>query len=108
MNREPQSKSRRYPRIALPKGMAVAWQARSERVVSPVRTLGLGGLFISTPKSPAVGEMVKLFFHLSNKDVRVVALVRDSQPGIGMGMEFTAMSPDDRTRLQQLLKRLIS
>ena len=107
MNRESQSKNRRYPRIALPKGMLVAWQVKSERGVSPVMTLGLGGLFVSTPNPPAVGETVRLVLCVPNGDVRAVAVVRDSQPGTGMGIEFTAMGQDDRARLQQVLKRLI-
>src|SRR2546426_9872623 len=55
-------KTRRYPRVGLPKEILVAWQRGAERIVSRVGTLGLGGLFISTPEPPAVGEIVKLFF----------------------------------------------
>jgi hypothetical protein len=107
MNSEPQSKSRRYPRVALPKGMHVGWQVKSERAISPVTTLGLGGLFVSIRKPPAVGEMVILILPLPEGDVRVKGVVRDSLPGRGMGVEFTGMSQGDRARLQQLLKRLL-
>lgn len=106
MDTGPQPKSRRYPRITLPKGILVSWQVRIERVVSTVTTLGLGGMFVSTPKPPAVGDIVKLVLRLPEGDVRAVGAVRDSKPGRGMGVEFTKMSPDDRGRLQQLLKRL--
>ena len=107
MNREPQTKNRRYPRIVLPKGMHVAWQAKSEREVSVATTVGLGGLFVSTPKPASVGETVRLVLCVPNGDVHAVAVVRDSQPGKGMGLEFTAMGQNDRARLQQVLKRLI-
>jgi hypothetical protein len=107
VNREQQSKNRRYPRIVLPKGMLVAWQAKGERAVSAVTTLELSGLFVSTPRPPAVGETVTLVFSVPNGDVRAVAVVRDSQPGRGMGLEFTAIRQDDRARLRQLLQRLI-
>jgi len=107
VKKEPPSKNRRYSRIALPKGMLVAWQVKSERGVSAVRTIGLGGLFVSTPRPPAVGETVRLVLCVPNGDVRAVAVIRDSQPGKGLGLEFTAMGQDDRARLQQLLKRLI-
>jgi hypothetical protein len=102
-----QSKNRRYPRIVLPKGMLVGWQTTRERVVSTVSTLGLGGMFISTPNPPAVGEMVKLIFQVPAGDVRAVAVVRDSQPGKGMGVQLVSMREEDRGRLQQLLNRLI-
>jgi hypothetical protein len=52
------AKNRRYTRVAFPKGIRVGWQTGGERFVSAVTTLGLGGLFISTPKPAAVGEVV--------------------------------------------------
>jgi Tfp pilus assembly protein PilZ len=107
MSKESQSKSRRYPRVTLPKGMLVAWQVKSEHEVSAVITIGLGGLFVSTPRPPAVGETVRLVLCVPNGDVRAVAVVRDSQTGRGMGLQFIAMRHDDRARLQQLLKRLV-
>jgi PilZ domain-containing protein len=87
--------------------MLVGWQTRSDRAISAVSTLGLGGMFISTPEPPAVGETVKLLLGVPGGDVRATAMVRDSRPGTGMGVEFTAMGQEDRARLQQLLKRLI-
>jgi hypothetical protein len=39
-------------------------------------------------------------------DVRARAIVRDSQQGKGMGVEFTAMGPEARARLNQLMKIL--
>ena len=107
MDTGPQTKSRRYPRIVLPKGMLVSWQVRIERVNATATTLGLGGVFVSTPKPPAVGDIVKLVLRVPDGDVRAVAVVRDTQPGRGMGLEFTAMGQNDRSRWQQLLKRLI-
>jgi len=100
-------KTRRYPRVGLPKGMLVAWQSSGERIVSRVGTLGLGGLVISTPEPPAVGEIVKLFFEVPGGEVRARAVVRDAQPGRGMGVEFTAMGMEARAQLRRLLKRLL-
>ena len=64
------AKNRRYPRVGLPKGMLVAWQSTGERSVSRVATVGLGGLFISTPEPPPAGETVKLFFEVPGGEVR--------------------------------------
>lgn len=99
---------RRYPRIGLPRGMSVAWQAGGERIVSRVGTLGLGGIFIHTRMPPAVGEVVKLVFDVPGGEVRARAVVRSSTAGRGMGVEFTAMQPEARARLTQLLRRLAS
>jgi hypothetical protein len=40
-------------------------------------------------------------------EVWAVAIVRDSQPGRGMDLEFSAMSQEDRARLDRLVKRLL-
>ncbi len=101
------AKRRRYPRVGLPKGMLIAWQSGGERIISRVATLGLGGLFISTPNPPAVGEIVNLIFEVPGGEVRARAVVRSSQPGRGMGVEFTAMGHEARARLHRLLKRLL-
>src|ERR1700747_2648383 len=97
------SKNRRYTRVASHKGMRVGWQARGERFVSVVTTLGLGGLFITTPKPSAIGEIVRLMFQVPNGEVRAMAVVKDSQPGRGMGLEFSGMGQQDRARLDHLL-----
>jgi hypothetical protein len=107
MDKESSNKGRRYPRVGLPKGMLVAWQAGGERIVSRVGTIGLGGLFIHTSDPPEIGSIVKLLFQLPGGDVRARAVVRNIKPGSGMGVEFTGMGYEARARLHQLLKRLL-
>ena len=103
----PSAKQRRYQRIGLPRGMFVAWRSSGDRIVSRVATLGLGGLFINTPDPPAVGELIQLYFEIPGGEVRARAVIRVSDPGEGMGVEFTAMSPEARGRLDHLLRRLV-
>jgi hypothetical protein len=105
---QPAPKPRRYERIGLPQGMFVAWQAAGNRIVSRVATLGLGGLFIDAPHPAPAGEVITVFFKVPGGEVRARATVRDSQPGKGMGVEFTSMGLDDRARLTQLLGRLLA
>lgn len=98
---------RRYQRIVLPKGMLVAWEAGGKRTVSRVRTMGLGGLYISTQEPPAVGEVLRLVFELPDGEVRARAQVCSSESGRGMGVSFTSMSQETRAKLDHLLKRLL-
>jgi hypothetical protein len=99
-------KVRRYVRVRLPKGTLVAWEHSGIRKVSSVSVLALGGLFISTPDPPPAGAFIKLILDLPGGEVRARALVCDSQPGKGMGIEFKAMGSDGRARLHQLMKIL--
>jgi hypothetical protein len=97
---------RRYDRVALPKGMLVAWQCSDGRGVARVATLGLGGLFMSTPDPPPVGTLVKLLFDVPGGEVRARGTVKNIKPGQGMAVAFVDMDSPDRARLHQLVKRL--
>jgi len=101
------AKKRRYARIGLPKGMQIAWQGRGHRTVARVGTLGLGGLFVYADNPPEVGEVIRVYFKVPGGEVRATAVVRNSEPGAGMGIEFAAMDPEPRARLLHLLRRLL-
>ena len=81
----------------------MAWEYAGERKVSPISVLGLGGLFISTPDPPPVGNYVKLVFEIPGGDVRGRARVCDSRPGKGMGIQFITMGQEARARLNRLI-----
>ncbi len=102
------TKTRRYPRIGLPKGLYIAWQGAGDRVVSRVAMLGMGGLFIDVNAPPSVGESLRLYFEVPGGDVRARGVVRSSEKGKGMGVEFTAMGQEERARLHALLRRLLA
>jgi len=99
-------KVRRYARVRLPKGALVAWEHEGQRQVSQVTVMALGGLFISTPEPPPAGTFIRLLLEIPGGEVRARALVCDSQPGKGMGIEFKSMGHDARARLNQLMKTL--
>jgi hypothetical protein len=103
----PAIKSRRYERVGLSRGPLVAWQGPSGRAVSRVATLGLGGLFIEAAEPAAIGEGIKMVFSVPDGEFRARAMVRNSRPGKGMGVEFTAMGSEDRARLHRLLRKLL-
>ena len=99
-------KSRRYVRVGLPKGMLVAWEHSGIRKVSRVGVLAVGGLFITTPDPPPVGDTIQMIFEVPGGEVRARAIVRDSQRNKGMGVEFTSMGQQARARLNRLMKVL--
>ena len=99
-------KIRRYVRVGLPKGMLVAWEHSGIRKVSRVGVLAVGGLFITTPEPPPVGDTIQMIFEVPGGEVRARAIVRDSQRNKGMGVEFTSMGQKARALLNQLMKVL--
>ena len=106
MGQETKTVKRRFPRVALPKGMLVAWQHSGERAVSRIATLGLGGLFIAAPDPPPAGTVMKIVFDVPGGEVRARAIVKNVKPGQGMAVAFIDMGYPDRARLDQLLKKL--
>ena len=106
MTTEGHSVKRRFVRVALPKGMLIAWQHSGGRFVSRVSTLGLGGLFIVTPEPAPVGTVVKIVFDVPGGEVRARAIVKNVKNGQGMAVAFIDMGYADRARLGQLLKKL--
>jgi len=102
------AKNRRYPRIGIPRGLYVAWQGVGVRVVSRVQTLSMGGLFIDVSDPPPIGGNIRLYFEVPGGEVRARAVVRSSQQGKGMGVEFTSMGYEGRARLNRLLRRLLA
>jgi tetratricopeptide (TPR) repeat protein len=94
---------RKYPRHKAPKGMYVGWKAAGQRLVSRAETVGMGGLFLHTPEPLPAGSLLELLFDLKTGEVRARAIVRNSRPGEGMGVQFVQMQPADRARLNQFL-----
>ena len=104
----PSSTVRRYERIALRRGPLVAWQGPGGRAVSRLATLGLGGVFIEASEPASIGEGIKIVFRVAGGEVSARAMVRNAHPGRGMGVEFTSMRPEDRARLDRLVRKLLA
>jgi len=102
---------RRFPRIATPHGLWVAWTREgitgAEQTVSRVRDLNVGGLYILTNQPLPTGERVSVLFSVAEGEIRGSATVRNQVPGDGMGVEFVDMSEESNARLETLVARLL-
>ena len=85
----------------------MSWYGGDLQLFSRVKTLGMGGLFISAPNPPPVGTKLRLAFEVPGGSVWAEAVVRDIIPGEGLGVEFTRMDLGDKLLLQKLLNRLL-
>jgi hypothetical protein len=96
---------RKYQRVKAPKAL-VAWKTGTQKTVSQLENLGLGGLFVSTKTPPTVGTVLHMVFNTPQGEVRVRATVRLVKPAEGMGVSISSMDPEDRGRLDRWLKQL--
>jgi len=83
--------------------MWVAWKSSAQTTTSRAEVMGLGGLFLQAAKTPSDGSTIDLIFDLPTGQVRGRAIVRNSKPGKGMGIQFVQMKPEDRAKLHRFL-----
>ena len=101
--------SRRFhSRVETHEGVWVDWRCAGREDVSRVRNMSLGGLFLETHRSSAVGSTAKLEFLVQEGQIRADGLVRRVEPGRGLALKFTAVGEEDRPRLEALIRRLRS
>jgi hypothetical protein len=99
---------RRFPRIATPRGIWVAWQTQTiKQTVCRVSDLNVGGLFIETNAPARLGDTVSVLLSVPEGEIRGHAIVRNVTKGVGMGVQFAAMGAVDTDRLYKLVNRLL-
>jgi hypothetical protein len=101
------AEKRRFPRMNLPRGMTVAWQATTQHDISRVASLSLGGLFIEATDPAPIGDTLQVQFDIPGGAVRARAVVRRSLKGTGMGVEFTELPAAAQAGLDSLLQKLL-
>ncbi len=107
MTKETPRKARRHQRISLPKGMSVAWYGGGQQQVSRAKSLSMGGVFLCRPITVQVGSDLTVVFEVPGGMVFAEAVVRNTVPGEGMGVEFSKTNPESRAPLDALLTRLL-
>jgi hypothetical protein len=69
-----------------------------------VRDISLAGAYIEDHRPLPRGRMLQLRIWLDDKtSITAKAMIRRSDEGAGMGVEFLSMSDDDRTRLRHFV-----
>ena len=85
----------------------VCWHCNGRDDVSRVLNLSPDGIFIhTTHKGLHVGLVTKLDFLVQEGRLRADAAIRHVQRGSGLGLKFTSLADEDRSRLRILLARL--
>jgi hypothetical protein len=84
----------------------VYWQYGGRGDASTVQNVGLGGLFLKTARARPVDSRVDLHLVVHEGQIRTEAIVRHVIPGVGLGLEFTAIKNGDRPHLLALITRL--
>ena len=82
----------------------VNWEGQGGHGNSRLCDIGLNGVFIDTMNPMPVGANLKFCFNL--KGCHLVAtegIVVQSQPAIGMGVQFTNLKPEDEELIREMI-----
>ena len=78
----------------------------TQKRVSRLENLRLGGLFICTQECPPVGTSLHVLFNVPEGEVGARAIVRNLATSRAMGLAIVSMEQEHRARLDRLLQRL--
>lgn len=85
-------------------------QVRDERVNTPMRVnatdVSGSGCYVETILPLQVGTTLRVDFWIDSEHQSSSAVVRTSDPGVGMGVEFIGLTPDHQKRLQDHLDKI--
>ena len=102
MQSEKGSERRKYKRVTIVQEVFFG-----DRGVRRMDDISEQGMFIATPDVFMKGSILDLKFRLFNQDqpVSVKAEVRYVQEGVGMGVRFMNLKPEDRERIKAFVER---
>lgn len=80
--------------------------ARRAHMQTNATDIGGRGCYVETLLPLQQGTEVLIIFWLDEEKIKTSGIVRASDPGVGMGIEFTALDNQVQERLQQLLEKM--
>ena len=89
-------------RYAAYRGLSLIYEGRSETIQVRAPDISTKGMFIHIPHHFPEGAVIKVEFWLSRSGYRVQARgeVRYCLMGVGIGLEFVEISPEDQQAIQ--------
>jgi hypothetical protein len=94
---------RRYVRIPLESPLRAHIDG-GQAGLARVKTISLGGAYLSSPKKLSVGDSIRLEVRAGLRKIHFTAVVRNVGPD-GGGVEFVHMKDEDRDKLFKLVQR---
>ena len=82
-------------------------ELRDERVNAPIRInatdVSGNGCYVESMQPLPLGTVLRVDFWLDSEHIKITAVVRTCDPGVGNGIEFTGMPPETKERMQAYL-----
>ena len=98
----PTAERRKYPRQTCRIEALVTDEATASRLPAKVTDISLGGCYVEMLSPLPLNSLVELTLNPGDTTLQVHGKVRTSQMGMGMGVAFTGMSPEDFEKLRSM------
>jgi len=94
---------RRWPRHKI----SFPIELRDERINTPMRInatdVSGNGCYVETILPLPIGTSLRVDFYLENQHIKITAVIRTCDPGVGNGIEFTGMPLEGKQQFQAYL-----
>jgi hypothetical protein len=99
---------RRSPRYKCEASAEIREKGKDIRSWAACKDISMHGCYVETATAYPVGAVLTMKIDAQNFRIQVQAEVRVSYPHLGMGLAFTQMAEQDRTRLKEMLRTIAS
>jgi PilZ domain len=99
----PDQEKRRHVRYRICVGVEIQGTDSNSTIHAQSADLSLGGCYVGTLFPLPIGTGVNLEFWIGPERIAATGSVRTSDPGVGMGIEFTNLSANNNDRLKAFL-----
>ena len=90
--------------------ISVVLALHDERATTPMRLtatdISASGCYVETIFPLSIGTSLKVDLWIASEKLTTRSFVRSSDPGLGMGIDFIGLKPEDQQRFQEYLKAL--
>ncbi|HUK48763.1 MAG TPA: PilZ domain-containing protein [Terriglobales bacterium] len=101
------SEKRRFIRHKVNFPMVISFEdTRRPHMQCSATDIGGRGCYVETFSPLSIETDIIITFWLDSDKIKTSAVVRTSDPGVGMGIEFTALENDIQLRLQEYLEKI--
>jgi hypothetical protein len=97
---------RAHPRLKSTNSLELHPDGQAAPIWGKAVDLSLGGCFVEMPIPLKIGTTLKVALWVQETKVWVSGKVVNSRPGFGIGIQFTAIKPEDTERLRSFLQSI--
>ena len=98
---------RKFPRLKLQIPIELADERGGGQMKTNATDMSGRGCYVETLLPAPPGTLLTATFWVSSEKVTSIAVVRTSDSGVGMGIEFIGLDEQDQQRLQRSLEKLV-